>query len=311
MKIFTKIAVGAGIAGAALGAVAMPSNAAPVDNIVSAASERLAGPFVMDLDNTNGNYPGIINVYVDAEGKLKGDISGGIPQQTTFPAVGTTGDVRFADDTCLGAVYNSSESEWFVTVSPCDGSVSQQMSIREYKNQGRFLLYSEAANRPLNAVTASLIVDEQFRFSASRTGAEFFMVDQLTPVAATVVPVDITGPTAGETVPTKNPTFTGTGDEGATVVVKDEAGNQLCTTVVSGGTWSCLSTVDLPDGPHDVTAEQTATDGSTSSDTVSIIVADGAGGPLMDPMIAGGAGVLLLALAGVAVARRRTAATQL
>jgi hypothetical protein len=64
----------------------------------------------------------------------------------------------------------------------------------------------------------------------------------------------VTKPGEGEWVDTDKPTFEGTGEPGGTVTV-EEGDTTLCTaTVNAAGTWSCDSTVSLPDGEHTVEA---------------------------------------------------------
>ncbi|MCL2317299.1 MAG: Ig-like domain-containing protein, partial [Actinomycetia bacterium] len=72
----------------------------------------------------------------------------------------------------------------------------------------------------------------------------------------------ITGPSGG-TVTNESPVVSGTGEDGATVVVSDEDGNTVCTATVSGGAWSCQS--HLPDGDHTLMAVQTDPAGNASA----------------------------------------------
>ena len=67
-------------------------------------------------------------------------------------------------------------------------------------------------------------------------------------------------PSEGQLVNTPKPTFEGTAEKGATVVVK-EGDKVLCEAVAdASGNWKCTSKVPLPDGEHTVSA--TATDGA-------------------------------------------------
>ncbi|NYE38731.1 hypothetical protein F4692_003882 [Nocardioides cavernae] len=78
--------------------------------------------------------------------------------------------------------------------------------------------------------------------------------------------VTITTPATGSTVQDTTPTFSGTGENGATVVVTDADGDEVCTTTVgTGGNWSCTPTTELPEGEATYTA--TATDEAGNTDT--------------------------------------------
>ncbi|MCL2317302.1 MAG: Ig-like domain-containing protein, partial [Actinomycetia bacterium] len=79
----------------------------------------------------------------------------------------------------------------------------------------------------------------------------------------------ITGPASG-TLTNNPPVITGTGEDGATVVVTDEAGHTLCTVVVVDGAWSCPS--NLTDGRHELTATQTDEAGNQSPASPKVVV---------------------------------------
>lgn len=91
------------------------------------------------------------------------------------------------------------------------------------------------------------------------------------------ITVDTTAPAAPTlTTPDKltdtgTPPFSGTGEPGATVTVKDDDGTTLCTAVVgpatapaTEGQWTCTPTTPMDDGTHHVTATQTDPAGNTS-----------------------------------------------
>lgn len=94
----------------------------------------------------------------------------------------------------------------------------------------------------------------------------FFTVNVAAPVAA----VTLTAPASGSTVGTANPVFAGTGEAGASIVVRDGAGAELASTVVgTDGTWSVASLVALPNGEITATATQTVAGaaGTTAAST--------------------------------------------
>lgn len=104
----------------------------------------------------------------------------------------------------------------------------------------------------------------------------------------------ITGPSEGAILRTGTPTLVGTSEPGATVVVT-EGTTVVCTASTdASGTWSCVPTSPLAQGPHPVTA--TATDGagnagptdtqsfSIDSTAISTPVLTGPLKPVMNPM---------------------------
>ncbi|MGO4258889.1 Ig-like domain-containing protein, partial [Marmoricola sp. RAF53] len=99
---------------------------------------------------------------------------------------------------------------------------------------------------------------------AGNTGpsdSQSFTVDATAPAAPL-----ITGPAEGSVVNTTKPTITGTGEAGATVKVTDGSGATVCTALVqAGGTWSCIPSSPLPDGPQTLTATQIDPAGNTSA----------------------------------------------
>jgi hypothetical protein len=60
------------------------------------------------------------------------------------------------------------------------------------------------------------------------------------------------------------PTFTGTGENGATVTVRNEFGTPVCTAVVAGGSWSCTPTQGQGEGAHVYKVSQTDAVGNVS-----------------------------------------------
>ncbi|MBZ4371083.1 Ig-like domain-containing protein [Corallococcus sp. AS-1-6] len=87
-----------------------------------------------------------------------------------------------------------------------------------------------------------------------------------TPVGAPPAPT-VVAPTAGSTLATGTPTFSGTAEAGNTVTVR-EGTTVLCTaTVNASGNWSCTPSVPLPDGAHTVTAQAADSSGNLSPTT--------------------------------------------
>lgn len=91
--------------------------------------------------------------------------------------------------------------------------------------------------------------------------------------ASEVAVVTVTAPAAGTTVEVAAPTFSGAGHPGASIVVADSAGAPLASaTVAADGSWSAVSSVELPNGEATVTITQTA-GADVSTATVSFTVA--------------------------------------
>jgi hypothetical protein len=104
--------------------------------------------------------------------------------------------------------------------------------------------------------------------AAPTGGVECPTIDEDAPDA----PV-IESPAEGEVTNDATPEFSGTAEPGSTVVVEDAEGNEVCTDVAEGGTWSCTPTSPLPDGENTYTATATDEAGNTSEpDTVTFEV---------------------------------------
>lgn len=305
MNKITKMLACVGLAAAAIG-VAMPATAADTSANTSASGSRLEGGFQLG----SGEYYFSLFGVQDPATTDPAFTSGGHNWATkhyTFPAAGTTGPViNTATGLCLTAPATAAESA-DVLAAACDGSARQDWTLAAGDINPAATVINYAADPtfglglgPEDTGAASVSVLE---LQTRLNGKEALNMTLLTPVAAVVVPVDITGPSAGEIVDTQTPKFEGTGDEGAEVIVTDASGQELCRTTVVNGVWDCTSTVTLPIGPVDVTATQTATDGTTTTDTTNFTISPVT--PVIDPAIAGGAGIALAAIAGAAFALRR------
>lgn len=305
MKKFMKLAVGVGLAAATIGLAAMPANAAEVDTAVqpsavstTATQDMLVGPWSY-ADTPGGSHAtdrwyGFFN----SAGTMRWANQESIGDRIAVPQVGDTGPIRLLSGNFAGkCVGIGAANSGLFDVSPVDCDSAPDVEI--------------AANGEIWTTTAAgvrlSLSDEKWRSATTSVDQDHLWLQDFAvqPVQVGVEPVDVTGPMDGESVASPNPTFTGTGDEGAEVVVTDGNGQELCRTTVVGGVWDCTSTVALPAGPVDATATQTATDGSTSTDTVSFTIP--VSGPVVDGAIAGGAAALaaLAAVGGVIVFRNR------
>ncbi|WIE68838.1 Ig-like domain-containing protein [Curtobacterium sp. MCLR17_054] len=83
----------------------------------------------------------------------------------------------------------------------------------------------------------------------------------------------VTTPADDSTVDSKRPVFSGTGDEGATIEIRDADDNLIATTVVEDGAWSVPAAADLADGSYEFDVTQTPLAGAPSTEKVSFTVA--------------------------------------
>jgi large repetitive protein len=91
------------------------------------------------------------------------------------------------------------------------------------------------------------------------------VIDINTPIAPVIN--SVTSPNNDNT-----PTFTATGEPGATVTVRNGT-NTLCTAVVQpNGSWTCTPSAPLTDGNHNITATQTDPAGNTSPDSTPMVI---------------------------------------
>ncbi|ERK70043.1 hypothetical protein N136_03614, partial [Leifsonia aquatica ATCC 14665] len=103
------------------------------------------------------------------------------------------------------------------------------------------------------------------------------------------------------------------GEPGTTVVITDKDGNTIGSAEVDGdGNWSAPIS-GLPQGPNNVTITHTTPGADPVSTDLGaiVVVSEDEATPLMDPAIAGGAALALLAAAGafIGILRRRSIST--
>ncbi|MFJ4076263.1 beta strand repeat-containing protein [Curtobacterium sp. NPDC089991] len=89
---------------------------------------------------------------------------------------------------------------------------------------------------------------------------------------ANPAPLIVQTPTNGSTVTTKRPVFSGTGDEGAKIDIRTNAGQIIATATVKDGKWSAPSDIDLTNAAYDLTVTQTPVRGDTSNARVNFTV---------------------------------------
>lgn len=99
-----------------------------------------------------------------------------------------------------------------------------------------------------------------------------------TPVSITIdtsapVPPRITAPADGAPGNNATPMFSGTGEDGAVLELRNSDGNVLCSTTVVDGRWNCTLTGPLPDGTNVITpVASDAAGNSAVGNTIRLIV---------------------------------------
>lgn len=126
---------------------------------------------------------------------------------------------------------------------------------------------AEAGTFPMRTVLSGTATEGAFN-TTSTTQATVEAAEVPAPDALVV-----TTPADGSTVDSKRPVFSGTGDEGATIEIRDAEDNLVATTVVKDGAWSVPATADLADGSYEFDVTQTPLAGAPSTEKVSFTVA--------------------------------------
>jgi hypothetical protein len=126
---------------------------------------------------------------------------------------------------------------------------------------------AEAGTFPMRTVLSGTAVEGAFN-TASTTQATVEAAEVPAPDALVV-----TTPADDSTVDSKRPVFSGTGDEGATIEIRDADDNLIATTVVEDGAWSVPAAADLADGSYEFDVIQTPRTGAPTTEKVSFTVA--------------------------------------
>lgn len=147
-----------------------------------------------------------------------------------------------------------------ITVTDGDGNVILTTTVDEDGN------WSGTPDEPLVEGTHTLTATQTDK--AGNTSAPSNEVDLEVDVTVPD-PLTVTGPKDGAEILTDRITFTGTGEPGATVTIRDEKGTVVCTTTVAeDGSWSCLPSATFPDGKHTFSIVQTDAAGNVSAESV-------------------------------------------
>ncbi|UAJ78951.1 hypothetical protein IT072_17310 [Leifsonia sp. ZF2019] len=206
-----------------------------------------------------------------------------ITPDTVFTGTGNIGDtvkIKDKDGTILGQTTVGNDGTWSTTLNPAP-------------TNGDTSLVIEVTGKNGETVT---IADESYEMEGSTTKFEVTSPDLSKDNGAI-----------------KNGTvFTGKGEPGTTVVLTDKDGNTIGEAVVDDtGHWSTPVT-GLPQGPNSIGITHTAPGADPVVTDLGniVVVSDDESTPLMDPAIAGGAALALLAAAGTILGIRRRKATQ-
>lgn len=210
-----------------------------------------------------------------------------------LPAVGATGTIS-SGGLCLD--YSGAGEP---VAAACDGSKNQLFSAERSADGASFSL--NAVNRPVETrrltVGASATEGKLVLRPYTTAGTPWLKTGLVASHSSVVIDSASAGP---------HPTFAGIGEPGLVIEVLTDDGTVIATaTVAADGSWSATSTQDLTSQSYTVTAVQN--DGAdTSTDELTFTVV---GAPIADPLLAGGAAmVLLVGAAAVFGAQRRRAA---
>jgi len=207
-----------------------------------------------------------------------------ITPDTVFSGTGNIGDkveIKDKNGTVLGSAEVGADGTWSTTLSPVPNNGSTDLVIEITGMDGK----------------TETLADNTYEMTESTTKFEVLTPDL-----------------AKDSGAIKNGTvFTGKGEPGSTVVIMDKDGNTVGNAEVDDqGNWSAPLS-GLTDGPNNLTISYTAPGEEPVSNNLGgiVVVSDDESTPLMDPAIAGGAGLALLAAAGafIGIRRRRTTST--
>ncbi|GAA1315735.1 hypothetical protein ACFSWE_01655 [Leucobacter albus] len=161
---------------------------------------------------------------------------------------------------------------------------------------GRWALTAAGLNVGDNALRVVQLVDGK---AAGEVDLTATVVKQLAEFTAQVDSVDQEA---------KSAAVSGKGEPGATITLTTPTG-PVEFAVEASGTWSGVIT-GLAPGENAIAATQTV-DGETSAEITLTIIIDELATPIVDPLMAGGVGLLIVALGAAAQARRKQTTLEL
>nr|WP_246397454.1 Ig-like domain-containing protein [Leifsonia aquatica] len=208
---------------------------------------------------------------------------GVITPDTVFSGTGIDGDIvniKDKDGNVLGSVEVGADGSWSTTLSPAPANGDTDLTIE----------------------------------IVTKDGDTIQLADNTYEMTESVNKFEVLTPNLTESTDVKNgDVFTGKGEPGTTVVITDKDGNTIGSAEVDGdGNWSAPIS-GLPQGPNNVTITHTTPGADPVSTDLGaiVVVSEDEATPLMDPAIAGGAALALLAAAGafIGILRRRSIST--
>ncbi|MBB2968943.1 Ig-like domain-containing protein [Leifsonia aquatica] len=267
-------------------------------NVVGTTTVGLDGQWSLKLDPAPKN--GDVNLIVtiggekvadsnlvmtgaDEERALTSPKSGSqITPDTVFAGTGNIGDVvkiKDKDGNVLGQAEVGQDGTWSTKLSPAPNNGDTNLIIEVTGKGGGDTIQ---------------LADNTYEMTESTTKFEVLTPDLSTDNGSI----------------TNGTVFTGKGEPGTTVVITDKDGTPVGQAEVdTEGNWSTPVT-GLPQGPNNLEITYTAPGADpVSTDLGGIVVVDAdEASPMMDPAIAGGAALALLAAAGsfLMIRRRRT-----
>lgn len=277
-----------------LGAVAAaPASASAVTHLTEVATVDVAAV------TSQGSVPRL-NPGETAEAILRVASDTSNPSGITFVVTAPSG-TRFA----TGDIITTGSHGWGGTTLRgvlSDDGRALTMSYNEYNipaggwHDHAFSLVADPDN-----FREGLISDGEFRVTAGPnlpTGTTASLSYFASNPTLVVAPVEFTGATTNS-----NPVFTGKGDPGAMIDITLPDSTSIGSGMVGDdGSWSIESNTELADGEYTVTATQSGNGGAPTSASLTVTIV---GAPIADPMMAGSAGMVLLAAAGGVLAVRR------
>ncbi|WP_165901508.1 MULTISPECIES: Ig-like domain-containing protein [unclassified Curtobacterium] len=233
----------------------------PQPNVTLSRTTPTNVPFVVENQATRTGMEGIVTVAAPAGTTFA-------PGQTTV-----TGQWRNGSSGAWAnsEVLNLKNGRLFDNNRQMEFNFGKTTGSQSAGQQFRWSLKVDASN----ATTTSSQMNYLF-MGTSSVGS--YRVNGSTPTTLEGVPADpapliVQTPTNGSTVTTKRPVFSGTGDEGASIEVRSNAGVIIATATVKDGKWSAPSDIDLTNGAYDLTVTQSPVRGDTSNARVNFTVA--------------------------------------
>lgn len=302
MKNLTKILTGVGITAATLLGAAIPATAATTPD---ATGDRLIGQFVMD---TIGDGEGKWRWGGRDPGREGSEIyfndMNVNPQETptvySFPGQGTEGPVISEESGLCITKHDKwpepgAPAQLALTGMTCDGRAEQNFKfvgpLLKYVPDTRYAVSIFEAGSRVNRLTLKTHAALPSNVNLDLLVPQ--LSEETAPLTASIDSVDHANFSA---------IASGTGEPGATITITGPTG-PLTTLVNENGDWS-LEVPGLAAGENVLPVTQTT--GTDVSDPIDLtVIIKPLETPIIDPLMAGGAGMLALAIMGGTLLRRK------